>query len=329
MERTRGRPSYAKSQAVKRLQANVRRKQAQKRYSSVPKRASAINKNRLAIKRLKNKETGGVFQRNFQLARLAQAPDFVFGKDQPLAFALNDFTSSTATNLAGGLLFTPTYTPVGAGNDLTANIIGNWRTENPGQINGLNPKYQQWSDQNDATVSPIQYMPLSAKYVLNFSRPTQDSAQPSVNLRVDVITTRRRYLKSDFHDYTMPGCLGAFAKMAISNEEGKRNQYNPALWSVRTKYLKLPAISTGVNVIRQNQSRNLVLNEYFKPRNIKLHLDTVSPTQKEPFHLAVDPDIIRWCIVSCGDNPVSGANAGIVLKLQRTIKYRDLDNKPL
>lgn len=315
--------------AARALQRAMRAKLARRK----PK-ASAVRKNSLAIKRLKNKDLGGVFQRNFQIARMQGPPSFNFSKSQPIAWALNDFTSVLSDDQTGGQIFTPSYTPTSTPGvyDTQAVIIGNWSTTNPSETqlpNNLSSKFRQWSDQNNATVSPVQYMPLSANYTLHFVRQSQTSAQPAVNIRIDVITTKRNYLPSQYHDYTMPECLGAFQNMAVSNTDGGQNSYNPALWSVRTKYIKLPAIDTGVNVVRQDQARTVKLFERFKPKNIKLHLDTVSATQKEPFHLAVDPDIIRWCVVSIGDNPVAGGNSGVLVKLQRTIRYRDLDNKPL
>lgn len=323
--------AYKRNQAAKTLQSKYRAKK--KGLSSAPKRASAISKNRLSIKRLKKRELGGVFQRNFQLARMAA--QYTFSKEKPLAFALNDFTSAVATNTVGGQLFAPVYV-VDPNNpaiySTSAVIVGNWETANPAAKEftyDLTPKFQQWSDQNNATVSPTQYMPLSANYNLNFIRTAQVSSQPKVTIRIDVITTRRSYLPSKFHDYTMPECLGAFQDMAVSNTDGIRNAYNPALWSVRTRYVTLPAVDVGVNVIRQDQHKLVRLFERFKPRNIKLHLDVVNATQMEPFHLAVDPDIVRWCVISVGSNPVSGGNTGILIKLQRTIRYRDLDNKPL
>jgi len=295
-------------------------------------RTKAINQNTKMIKSLKKVAYGGTFQRNFQIARMQGPPSFQFSKSQPIAFALNDFTSSTSTDSSGGQIFTPNYVAVTPGvYDTAASIIGNWATANPigtQLTNNLSQKFKQWSDENQDQVSPEMYMPLSANYNLTFTRSTQTSAQAAVNIRIDVITTRRQFLKSQYHDYTMPECLGAFQNMAVSNDAGTRNSYNPTLWSVRTKYLKLPAIDTGVNVVRQNQSRSLQMFERFKPRNLKLRLDTVSASQKEPFHLAVDPDLIRWCVVSIGDDPATGANSGVIVKLQRTIRYRDLDQNP-
>jgi len=295
-------------------------------------RAKAINNNTKMIKSLKKVALGGTFQRNFQVARLSGPPTFNFSKSQPIAFALNDFTSSTTTDSSGGQIFTPNYVQITPGvYDTAASIIGNWATANPigtQLTNNLSQKFKQWSDENQDQVSPEMYMPLSANYNLSFIRQTQTSSQAAVNIRIDVITTRRTYVNSQYHDYTMPECLGAFQNMAVSNDAGTRNAYNPALWSVRTKYVKLPAIDTGAAVVRQNQSRSVQMYEKFKPRNIKLRLDTVSASQKEPFHLAVDPDIIRWCVISIGDDPATGANSGVIVKLQRTIRYRDLETNP-
>lgn len=333
--RPRGRPptkpTNRRLEAARIIQAAARRPTYHRHVKSV---RSMVRRNRASIKRIKKSNLGGTFQRNFQLARMATGPGIpLFSKSQPFAFALNDFTSNIPANTSGGQIFTPSYIQVAPNvYDTSSVIIGNWYTANPAAdnlTNLLSTKYHQWSDQNDQTVSPVQYMPLSANYNIHFTRATQDSAQPAVTIRVDVITTKRTYQKSQYHDYTMPDCLGAFQNMAISNEDGKKNAYNPALWSVRTRYVKMPAIDTGVNVVRQDSSRTLKLFERFKPKNIKLHLDPVSATQMEPFHLAVDPDIIRWCVISVGDNPATGANSGILIKLQRTIRYRDLDNKPL
>jgi len=286
-------------------------------------------KNKKSIEKIKKQNMGGVFQRNFQIARFGQ---YTFSKEKPLCFALNDFTSSLPDDLTGGQIYAPNYLASGGLYTTSAGIVANWYTANPAEQNftyNLTQPYRQWTDQNDATVSPVQYMPLSADYHITFTRPTQDSAQPAVSIRIDVISTRRTYLKSQYHDYTMPECIGAFQNMAVSNEDGTKNAYNPALWSVRTRYITMPAINTGVNVVRNDQHKHMKMFERFKPKNIKLHLDTVSATQKEPFALAVDPDIIRWCIISIGDNPVAGSNSGVFIKMQRTIRYRDLDNKPL
>lgn len=326
-------PKAARSLAASAIQARFRLKQRRK-LSSVKKRVSAISKNKKAITSLKKKELGGVYQINYQEARLVADNVYNIQPRYPLAFALNDFTSSLPDDVTGGQLFAPAYitdpsVPPPNNEDTNAIIVGNWNTVSPSQSFGLKQKYQQWSDANDATVSPTQYMPLTAHYCLTFNRSQQTSAQGPLKLRVDVIESKRQYLPSQFHDYTMPECLGSFQHMAPSETLGKRNSYNPAMWKVRTKYVTLPAIETGLNVVRLNQSRQVRLYEKFPKRNIKLHLDTMSATQKEPFHLAVDPRIIRWCVVSVSDLQSGGGTSGITMKLQRTIRYRDLDNKPL
>lgn len=320
----RGRPSNVKKAAASKIQAAFRAR-TQGRATTYKNR-SHINKNKIAIKKLNQKALGGQYQRNFQICRFS--PALLFSPIHPICFALNDFTSMVTDNTSGGQVFSPVYTPSpppATTQETGSVIIGNWLTINPAElsVNNLSKKFQQWSDTNDSTVSPVEYMPLSAKYFINFSRQTQDSAQPSVSLRIDIITTRRTYLKSQYHDYTMPECLGAFSNMAISNIDGNRNAYNKGLWSVRSQFAKLPAIDTGINVIRQNQSKCIILKERFPAKNIKLHIDPVSATQREPFHLAVDPDIIRWCVLSIGDTPVTGPNSGVTLKLNRIIKYRD------
>lgn len=295
---------------------------------------SSVSKNSKALRRLKKANAGGVFQINYQQARMV--PDTVYNiqPKYPLAFALNDFTSSYPNDLAGGQLFSCAFitdpaVPPPNNEDTNAIIVGNWNTVNPAEQFDLKPKYQQWSDQNNSTVSPVQYMPLSANYSITFNRAMQSSSQGPLKVRVDVIETKRQYLPSQFHDYTMPECLGSFQHMAPSEQSGKRNSYNPDIWKVRTKYVTLPAIETGLNVVRLNQSKRVTLYEKFPKKNIKLHLDTVSATQKEPFHLAVPPNIIRWCVVSVSDLQTGGATSGLTMKLQRTIRYRDLDNKPL
>lgn len=322
---TRGRPTYAKLSAVKKLQARVRGNKARK---TNPRRNRAkINKNSKAIARLRTKDLGGVFQRNFQQCKLTD--QYSLTPTTPYAFCCNDFTSSESDNLSGGQVFGATYGTQPSGQITTsAIIVGNWVTRNPAETFGLAPEYRQWSDSNSPTVSPIQYMPLGAKYTLVFQRAQQMSNQGPVKIRIDMIRSKRQYLKSQYHDYTMPECLGAFQKMAISNASGVNNSYNPDLWTVKSRYLNLPAIDVGVQVLRIDQTKTVVLKKSFPKKNIKLHLDYVNATQKEPFHLATDPRIQEWCVVSIGDGFQQG-NTGITCHMQRTIAYRDLDNKPL
>lgn len=304
------------------------RKRADARIKSKLKLAAQINKNSLALKRLKVKDAGGVFQRNFQRAKFVATNVYKLEPTQPIAFALNDFTSSLANDITGGQIFGASYSGT-APNILTSSVIvGNWNTVNPAQNFGLAQQFRQWSDSNQSTVSPVQYMPLSASYSLTFQRPTLVAQQGPLKLRIDVIQTKRRYVKSQYHDYTMPECLGAFQRMACSQATGQENAYNPDLWKVRTKYITLPAVDTGTAVVRVDQSRTHRMFEKFPKKNIKLHLDEVSATQKEPFHLAVDPRIIKWCVISISDTQQVGV-ADLQTRFQRTIRYRDLDNKPL
>jgi len=174
---------------------------------------------------------------------------------------------------------------------------------------------------NNDTASLTAYSPISATYNLTFNRAIQEAAQHEVFIRVDIITPKRRYINSKYHAYTMPDCLGSFQEMAISNATGVRNKYNPALWNVSTKYLKIPA--NDANATRDNASATLKMYKSFDRKLLKLDLDTaVAANTYEPFELAIDPKRIPWVVISLSDL-ATGTSTPVEMSFQRTIRYAD------
>lgn len=308
--------------AAIRVQKAVRRKAALKRAVS-RKPIATIAKNARTIALLNKKviaAANGHYQENFQNV-VNVAGFYTLAPSRPFAFCMEDFTSLTAANTAGGPIFGATYSGVSPNIMLAPAVIGQWQSVNPGNNFGLDLRYRQWADNNNDTASLTAYQPISATYNLTFNRSAQIATQTDSYVRVDIISTKRRYLNTVHHQYNMPDCLGAFQEMAISNANGQRNKYNPALWKVETRWLKIPGNKTGVSV--NDVSRTMRLYKSFDRKLIKLDLDyQASTTSYEQFHMAVDPARVHWCVISASDDPVAN-EAHLTTKFTRTIRYRD------
>lgn len=280
-----------------------------------------IAKNVRAIRKLKTVVNAGNVQRNFQLAKWVGSDTYKLTPSTPFCLALNDFTSSHSLNLSGGQIFGPVFTGVPPLLDTHAIIVAQWHNSNPASVAGLAPKYRTWTDNNDDIVSPVFYVPLGAKYTFTFNRPAQSEEQGDMWIRADILKTKREYTPSDYHAYNLPNALGAYGNLCLDPSSGRRNKINPALFSVKTRYIKIKRQTADAT----NVARSMTINYKPKQHKIKLDLDdnvSGAPNTKEPFHLAVAPRTIEWLMFSISDTPVAPAT-DLVITCSRSIVYRD------
>lgn len=307
------RNNYSKPSAVKKIITKKRRQPV------VVNKNKTIIANAKAVNLLMNAVNGHV-QRNYQVASLSTVAANLLTPMQPYAFCLNDFTQNTnASNLNGGIIFKPTFSGT-APNIIPQSVkVGNWENRSPQETQGLAPAYRTWRDQNINTVSPRAYQPLYAEYSFTFNRESQDLAQQTMWVRVDTLRRKRIYTNTTINAYQMPDILGAFTNMANKNDAKVQNAYNPALFHVKTRWLKLPQM----DVSRKNASHTLKFKMGFPKKLLKLNIDR-DPTgqNNEPFHAACDPRDAIWCVISISD-PVSGDTTDMKQIMTRKIVYRD------
>jgi len=226
-----------RDRAARRVQRVYKRKR-------VARPSKTIISNVKAIARLEQRVKGQI-QKNFHVATFD--PDFAFKPEFPMCFALNDFTAyDVALNPVGGQIHQPQYSGVPPNIDLAIQTAGNWTRRYPGANLGLDPKYHQWAVQNAENVINNQsYTPVYAEYSFTFKRDVQSTQTSNIWIRMDEITPRRMFNCDSQYDVEMPHCLGAFQQMADNCEPKTQNMFNPQLWKVKTRWLKLSALENN------------------------------------------------------------------------------------
>ncbi|AXH77560.1 MAG: hypothetical protein [Circoviridae sp.] len=296
----------------------ARRVQRVYRAKRVANPSKVIIKNVKAITTLQNQVNGHV-QKNYQVCSFVDPSIYSLKKRTPIAFAANDFTNRASDNAQGGQVFGAIYTGVAPNIEPSAAVIANWDMRTPGLVEGLDSAFHQWKDQNRNRASLKAYQPLYAEYSMTFSRKEQSNLQQPIFIRVDQITTKRRFVNSTYNKYTLPDCLGAFSNMACKDSPKESNAYNPALWSVKTRYIRLAAN----DITRKPESRTMKLKMAFPKRLLRLNMDpAASATTHEPFNLAVDPKLIKWVIISISNDAGDGTSE-VQTNFSRKIVYRD------
>ena len=309
------RRSYVKSSAVKR---NLARKPKRVRIANP---AKAILSNAVAVRKLSNQVNGHI-QRNFQVSQFVVNPANNLNPMQPFAWCLNDFTNYDGqTNPNGGLIFKPSFLGNAPNIIPQAVPIGNFANRNPQETAGLDSRYRTWRSQNENTASLKSYQPLYAEYTFTFNRKV-DQVLPTQWIRIDTLTRRRIYTNTTLNAFQMPDIMGAFTNMANKNDPKTQNCYNPALFNVKTRWLKLPQM----DVTRPNATHTLKMKMGFPKKLLRLNLDSSLVAPPEPFHATCDPRQAIWCILSISD-PIGGGQTGsttpIETILTRKIVYRD------
>lgn len=284
-------------------------------------------KNSKAIVRLQtqvNNAQMGHYQTNFQLAKTIIPAGYTLNRSHPICFCMNDFTSATQQNTVGGRIYGGHYTGVSPDIINTPVVVGQWQTVNPSFQFGMAKRYRQHADDGINTASLVAYSPISASHNLTFTRNSQEGSVQDTFIRVDIITAKRRFLSSKYHAYSMPDALASFQEMAISNADGMRNKYNPALWNVKSKYLKIKSVPPSDQQLpRKFNGGTIRLYQSFDRKCIRLNLDQAGANEYEDFFLATDPKTQVWCVISTSDDVATVGTTPLSINFQRTIRYRD------
>jgi len=272
----------------------------------------AVVDNSRAISLL-NQKVNGHIQRNYHTCVFN--PSYSLSPSTPLCFPANDFTRDSQ---GGGKIYFPIYTGTAPALETSAAIASTWKRYDPSLTFGLAPPHRMWDDNNNDSVSKSVYQPIYAEYRINFGRQKQAVTQPDTYIRIDIVKAKRIYLNSLFHKYSLPNSLGSLQDMAVSNAQQSRNSYNPALFSVKTRWLKLPKVDSDTI----NTSRTHVLKMNFPKTLIKLDLDSVGGVTEE-FALGVDPKVPEWVIISASTKPVDSDTSPLTITMTRKIVWRD------
>jgi len=307
--RPRGRTSV-RGRAGPRKPADTRRRTTVRRARKAPVKAIAANTR--AVARLSDAVNGHV-QKNLQLCRFT-TPLYSLLPLKPVCFQANDFYS-----FPDGPIYGAEYT--GAVGSLVPNelIIGNWQKNNPGAAQGLDTPYRQWPHMNLSAVSSKCYQPLGAKYTLTFVRDQQTDSTQDTFIRVDVVKPRKNFMQTTAHNYVLPKNLGALSRMAMSSASGERNSYNPALWSVKSKYVCLKAM----DVTRRFNSATVTLNMSFPRKLLKPMYDPNNAGPTPPLWAQIPLDEQQWVVINVSNEQASATTSGIKMQFARSITWRD------
>lgn len=314
------------SRAAGKLQRAYRKR---RRANPVP----SILANARAIKALQRADHGHL-QVSYEV--MDMDPTFNIGRGFPLAFCLNDFSHQIGgLNNTGGSIYTPAYIGVAPNIELDVTTPAHWKKRDPGLVLGLKQEYQQWRDQNQNTLNiwptgtagglTTSYLPVYAEYNFTFTRQIQGFDQADIWIRFDEISPKRIYAVTSQADkqFTMPKCLGAFQDMANRNNPKVQNTYNPSLWNVKTRWVKLPSTngSDEKTVFWTHKMRCT-----FPDKEIRLNPDRSIPSPDfQTFADLCDPRQAKWLVISVSNNGVEQTDPQYLLDTQftRTIKWRD------
>ena len=269
------------------------------------------------VKSLQLSRLGMYQKRTEQLNwQTSDAPSLAaFDLKKPLAFCLNQFNGrDTAT---GQNLKAPVYSTNTDGTGKVFERFGTWvPSALVGTARSLNPHI---ADQDDV-VSPECYKPLGTSIKFEFTFEDYPANKAQSHMRIDVIRPRKVLLDSPFHDLTMPKGIGQFTGLC-ERDMVNRNFINPTYWEVvQTKWIPV-SNNSGV---AKNITKLVTINRSYKTMPIiKTDLNSTSSgmlpgTITYPnFYQSVDPRLLEWCIVSCGDV------APIRMTMLRQISWRD------
>lgn len=274
-----------------------------------------VAKNVAKIARLNRIVNMGKLQRNFQTALVSPGVNYEFKPSNPICFMANDFTDFFSTNTTGGQIFGAAYTGSAGAYDCSAVVVKNWHLTSHAIVQGLKPEYDQWADNNDDRASSVGYLPVSARYTISVFFGVLPAAQEDYYVRVDLIKTKRYYINSDYNKFTMPSCVGALSNTALAASSGQRNAYNPSLFSVKTKYIRVKAQP----VDRTNVYASLVFSIKFKSKLLSCNLAPISASAYEPMWAMVDPKDAIWCVLNSSQTSLTAPR----IEMSRQIVFRD------
>ena len=325
--RKRKAPMFAAS-APKRPRTTAAKKAKKRTYTKKvavkPKKAVKINKSR--IDKLEEKINGHV-QRGYQMLYLnPNPPEWIWRPSQPILLPLNDFYSQQTASAGGtGSAYFPVYSGDPAlGTMITkAKALDRWFDFTPGATLGLADQFRQWSNVKNSQPSRVGYQPIytDVRFVLNRSRCTPDGGDLWV--RLDVFKAKKTFLPTaggvDPKQYNMPGALGSLSQMAVGPNV-RQNSFNPALWSVKTRWIKLPAVDVPSRDINTVFHVKMAFPKKFLVTNVDVDATGIG----EQFYNCVDPKQIHWLMLSISrESPNQTTDPTPTLTCTRKIVYRD------
>lgn len=286
---------------------------------------TATKINAAKIRRLQKRVIGHL-QTGYHICRIPTLPQpggFVWSPGQPLAICLNDFYSqTTGPNGGAGAIYYPRYFGAAPSIEMGASIVDRWSDYKPGENFGYMAKYWQWKDVENSQPSLSGYLPVSSDIRVCINREECTPAQGDMWVRLDIVKARRTFVPStsivDPHIYNMPTALGAFANMATPLYSVGRNRYNPALWSVKTRWFKLPAVRSN----QSNLQKVFHIRSRFPHKFLKLNNTVVNGISEEFWNMVPATGPV-WAIMSLSDNMVDADNTVPQINLTRVVKYRD------
>ncbi|AXH78972.1 MAG: hypothetical protein [Circular genetic element sp.] len=314
------RSAYVKGNRTNRRKAPYRKEVATTTKETAKKNASLI-------KSITSKLNGHV-QRGYHYIKLRNDPTnptaFLWAPNKPVLIPLNDFyTQTTAPNGGTGSVYYPIYSGTSPNITMNAGVLDRWVDYLPGQSLGQSQEFNQWKDQQFSQPSKVGYQPLYTDIRVNINRRICSPSQGDMWVRIDMFSPRKIYLASasgsDPKEYNMPTALGALSNMA-SGDTAIKNSFNPALWSVKTRWIKLPAVNQPTGQIQKNFHIRCGFPKKFLPVN----LDVTTGGVGEPFWQAMDPREIKWCMLSLSNysaNQTTDPTPDITMT--RKVVYRD------
>lgn len=295
-----------------------------KRVAVGTRKATKINAAK--IKRLQTRVIGHL-QKGYHICKIPNLPvpgGFVWKPADPFMIALNDFyTQTTGPNGGSGAIYYPRYFGVAPNLTMGASILDRWSDYKPGENFGFAQQYWQWKDVENSQPDVTGYLPVTSdiRVCINRERCTPD--QGDLWVRIDYVKAKRTFIPSnnvvDPKIYNLPTALGAFANMASPLYATGRNSYNPALWSVKTRWVKLRAVTTP----SQNIQTVFHVKTRFPKQFLKLNNSVTAGGVAEEFWTMVPARTMRWCVFSLSAEPVNGDNTVPSVSLTRHVSYRD------
>lgn len=287
------------------------------------KTATKINKSR--IQKLEEKVNGHL-QRGYHRLQIRYNPQpggFVWGPQTPLLLCLNDFyTQTTASGGGTGSAFFPLYSGAVPNLQMSAGILDRWADYLPGQSLGHSQQYQQWKDQRYSQPSKVGYQPIYSDIRVVVNRDTCTPEGGDWWIRVDCFHAKKTYLSSsggpDPKVYNMPTAVGALSNLAVAANV-RDNEFNPALWTKKTRWIKLRA----PDVPSRNLTNIFHIKTVFPKEFIATNVDVDSGNVGEQFWNCVDPKKIKWCLLSISKGSPDSDNPVPTLFMTRHVTYRD------
>lgn len=287
---------------------------------------TATRINAKKIRRLQTRVIGHL-QKGYHICKVPNLPTpggFVWKPAEPFMIALNDFyTQTTGPTGGAGAIYYPRYFGAPPNVTMGSSILDRWSDYKPGENFGFSQQYWQWKDVQNCQPDVTGYLPVFSdiRVCINRERCTPD--QGDMWVRVDFVRAKRTFIPNnsvvDPKIYNLPTALGAFANMAAPLYNQGRNSYNPALWSVKTRWIKLPAVQYP----SQNIMNAFHIRTRFPKQFLKLNNNVTAAGVSEEFWTLVPARTMRWCVFSLSAEPVNGDNTVPSVSLTRHVSYRD------